>query len=61
MTQEKNFFVFTRFVADQLLKRGHVLLRMRPAKEDVQKTIFIFKNTPSIKGDVEEITKLNQN
>lgn len=53
----EHYMVFRRFIADQLLIRGFLLLRIKPDKIKKGESIFYFKKEEGIIEAIEEIRK----
>lgn len=53
----EHYMVFRRFIADQLLIRGFLLLRIKPDKIKKGESIFYFKKEDGIIEAIEEIRK----
>ncbi|MGL5712187.1 MAG: hypothetical protein ACRCX7_07155 [Cetobacterium sp.] len=53
----KDFMVFTRYVANQLIQEGYNILRLKPDKNDKAHTIYVFKWDDTIEEAVAKINK----
>lgn len=54
---KKDYMVFTRYVANQLIQKGFKILRLKPDKVDKTHTIYIFEWSDDIERVVSEINK----
>ena len=48
--------IFTKWVADELEKRGHELFKTRQNKRLPRYKVFVFPNTPEFEKDLLDIT-----
>lgn len=49
--------IFTPYVARRLLKMGNPICDIKPAKENKDKTIFIFEITEKLQNDMASATQ----
>ncbi|MFD6211199.1 hypothetical protein [Peribacillus sp. NPDC060253] len=48
--------IFTKWVADELQKRGHELFKTKPNNRLPRYKVFVFPNTPEFEKDLLDIT-----
>lgn len=44
-------------IARQLLHRGHAIIDIKPKKENIKETVFVFEITEKFKEDLTSISK----
>jgi len=44
-------------IARQLLHKGNLIIDIKPKKENIKETVFVFENTIKLKNDLASITK----
>ena len=48
--------IFTKWIADELIKRGHKLFKTKQHKRLPRYKVFVFPNTPEFEKDLLDIT-----
>lgn len=51
----RNKCILNPTIARQLLHKGHVIVDIKPKKENPRETVFIFKDTEQFQKDLKEI------
>ena len=49
--------IFTMWVKDELVKRGHIIFREKKHKKILGFKVWVFEQTPQLEIDLIEITK----
>ena len=58
-TKEHNVIIYSGKIANELLKRGHRIVKVMPDRKNKIKTVFVFANERNIVRDVDELTRPN--
>lgn len=58
-TEEHNVIIYSGKIANELLKRGHRIVKVMPDRRNKIKTVFVFANERNIVRDVDELTRPN--
>lgn len=58
-TEEHNIIIYSGKIANELLKRGHRIVKVMPDRKNKIKTVFVFANERNIVRDVDELTRPN--
>lgn len=58
-TEEHNVIIYSGKIANELLKRGHRIVKVMPDRKNKIKTVFVFANERNIVRDVDELTRSN--
>lgn len=58
-TEEHNVIIYSGKIANELLKRGHRIVKVMPDRKNKIKTVFVFANERNIVRDVDELTRPN--
>lgn len=58
-TEEYNVIIYSGKIANELLKRGHRIVKVMPDRKNKIKTVFVFANERNIVRDVDELTRPN--
>lgn len=60
-TEEHNVIIYSGKIANELLRRGHRIVKVMPDRRNKIKTVFVFANERNIVRDVDELTRPNDN
>lgn len=58
-TEEHNVIIYSGKIANELLRRGHRIVKVMPDRRNKIKTVFVFANERNIVRDVDELTRPN--
>lgn len=58
-TETSSIIIYSGKIANELLKRGHRIVKVMPDRRNKIKTVFIFANDECIVQDVDELTRPN--
>lgn len=58
-TDTSSIIIYSGKIANELLKRGHRIVKVMPDRRNKIKTVFIFANDECIVQDVDELTRPN--
>ena len=58
-TEEHNVIIYSGKIANELLRRGHRIVKVMPDRRNKIKTVFVFANERNILRDVDELTRPN--
>ena len=58
-TEEHNVIIYSGKITNELLRRGHRIVKVMPDRRNKIKTVFIFANDECIVQDVDELTRPN--
>lgn len=58
-TEEHSIIIYSGKIANELLRRGHRIVKVMPDRRNKIKTVFIFANDECIVRDVDELTRPN--
>lgn len=58
-TEEHNVIIYSGKIANELIKRGHRIVKVMPDRKNKIKTVFVFANERNIVRDVDELTRPN--
>lgn len=60
-TEQHNVIIYSGKIANELLRRGHRIVKVMPDRRNKIKTVFVFANERNIVRDVDELTRPNDN
>lgn len=60
-TDTSSIIIYSGKIANELLKRGHRIVKVMPDRRNKIKTVFVFANERNIVRDVDELTRPNDN
>lgn len=58
-TDTSSIIIYSGKIANELLRRGHRIVKVMPDRRNKIKTVFIFANDECIVQDVDELTRPN--
>jgi hypothetical protein len=58
-TETSSIIIYSGKIANELLRRGHRIVKVMPDRRNKIKTVFIFANDECIVQDVDELTRPN--
>ena len=58
-TVTSSIIIYSGKIANELLRRGHRIVKVMPDRRNKIKTVFIFANDECIVQDVDELTRPN--
>ena len=58
-TETGSIIIYSGKIANELLRRGHRIVKVMPDRRNKIKTVFIFANDECIVQDVDELTRPN--
>ena len=58
-TDTSSIIIYSGKIANELLRRGHRIVKVMPDRRNKIKTVFIFANDECIMQDVDELTRPN--
>lgn len=58
-TEEHNVIIYSGKIANELLRRGHRIVKVMPDRRNKIKTVFVFANERNIVRDVDQLTRPN--
>ena len=58
-TEEHNVIIYSGKIANELLRRGHRIVKVMPDRRNKIKTVFVFAHERNIVRDVDELTRPN--
>ncbi len=60
-TEASSIIIYSGKITNELLKRGHRIVKVMPDRRNKIKTVFVFANDERIVQDVDELTRPNDN
>lgn len=58
-TDTSSIIIYSGKIANELLRRGHRIVKVMPDRRNKIKTVFVFANERNILQDVDELTRPN--
>lgn len=59
-TEQHDVIIYSGKIANELLRRGHRIVKVMPDRRNKIKTVFVFANERNIVRDVDELTRPNE-
>ena len=58
-TEKHDVIIYSGKIANELLRRGHRIVKVMPDRRNKIKTVFVFANDERIVQDMDELTRPN--